>query len=104
MADLKAVTQRIRANGAKRPTPETRVEVVSALSSKWEGVQAVAVDVLAGATAIVWTTYENFLPIVLIESAAGPFVVLWCGRCDGSCLKRMSPGCWTCTSIYRDYC
>src|SRR5688500_14610262 len=48
MADLRAVTDRLRSLGSKRPTPESRAEVVAALSGKWEGVQAVAVEVLAG--------------------------------------------------------
>jgi HEAT repeat protein len=48
MADLRAVTERLRSLGAKRPTPESRAEAVAALSSKWEGVQAVAAEVLAG--------------------------------------------------------
>jgi HEAT repeat protein len=48
MADLRATTARLRQLGTKRPTRETRAEVVAALSSKWEGVQAVAVEVLGG--------------------------------------------------------
>ncbi len=47
MADLRAVTERLRSLGIQRPTPAARAEVVSALSSKWEGVQAVATRVLA---------------------------------------------------------
>mgnify|MGYP001806936847 CR=1 FL=1 len=48
MADLKAITERLRSFASRRPTPEQRAEVVAALSSKWEGVQATAVRVLAG--------------------------------------------------------
>jgi HEAT repeat protein len=48
VTDLRRVTDRLRELGAKRPTPEARTEVVAALSSKWEGVQAVAAEVLAG--------------------------------------------------------
>jgi HEAT repeat protein len=48
VVELRAVTERLRSLGAKRPTPEARSEVVAALSSKWEGVQAVAAEVLAG--------------------------------------------------------
>jgi HEAT repeat protein len=48
MADLRATTARLRQLGTKRPTPATRAEVVAELASKWEGVQAVAVEVLGG--------------------------------------------------------
>ena len=48
MADLRQVTDRLRQLGAKRPTTASRAEVVAALSSKWEGAQAVAARVLAG--------------------------------------------------------
>lgn len=46
MADLREVTSRLRQLEAKRPLPEYRAEVAAALSSKWEGVQAVAAEVL----------------------------------------------------------
>jgi len=48
LADLKVMTQRLRLLGADPPTVEARAEVVAGLSSKWEGVQAVAAGVLAG--------------------------------------------------------
>ncbi len=46
MSDLRQVTARLRQIGATRPTPEARAEVAAALSSKWEGVQAVAANIL----------------------------------------------------------
>lgn len=46
MADLREITARLRQLGAKRPTPKARAEVVAALASKWEGVQAVAAEAL----------------------------------------------------------
>lgn len=47
MSNLRELTTRLRALGGKRPTVESRAEVATALRSKWEGVQAVAVEVLA---------------------------------------------------------
>jgi HEAT repeat protein len=46
VSDLRQVTNRLRQLGAKRPTPESWAEVAAALSNKWEGVQAVAAQVL----------------------------------------------------------
>jgi hypothetical protein len=48
MADLREITYRLRRIGQKRPSPEARAEVAAALSNKWEGVQAVAAQVLGG--------------------------------------------------------
>jgi hypothetical protein len=47
MSNLRELTVRLRELAARRPTAEARAEVATALQSKWEGVQAVAVDVLA---------------------------------------------------------
>ncbi len=46
MADLRAICERLRLMANRRPNPEQRAEVIAALSSKWEGVQASAVRVL----------------------------------------------------------
>jgi HEAT repeat protein len=46
MTDLRQVTDRLRRLGARRPTTGARSEIVIALASKWEGVQAVAAEVL----------------------------------------------------------
>lgn len=47
MADLRAISENLRALTGRRPTPAQRAEVIAALSSKWEGVQATAAQVLA---------------------------------------------------------
>lgn len=47
MADLGILTERLRSLDTRRPTPERRAEVVAVLSSKYEGVQSVAAQVLA---------------------------------------------------------
>jgi HEAT repeat protein len=46
MSNLLELTTRLRKLATRRPTAESRAEVATALQSKWEGVQAVAVEVL----------------------------------------------------------
>ena len=46
MDELQRLTSDLRSFGEQRPTPERRVQVIAALASKFEGVQAVALDVL----------------------------------------------------------
>ncbi|WGM40994.1 hypothetical protein [Caulobacter sp. NIBR1757] len=47
MTDLKAKTAELKALGRLKATPSRVAEVKAALSGKWEGVQAVALQVLA---------------------------------------------------------
>ena len=47
MSNLRELTARLRTLASRRPTAEASAEVETALQSKWEGVQAVAVEVLA---------------------------------------------------------
>jgi HEAT repeat protein len=46
-SDLKQITNRLKDFGSRTATPEARKEIMTALESKWEGVQAVAAKVLA---------------------------------------------------------
>jgi HEAT repeat protein len=46
-SDLKQTTDRLKEFGSRSATPEAREEIMAALESKWEGVQAVAAKVLA---------------------------------------------------------
>lgn len=46
MTDLQTTVNELRSLGSRRPTPERRAAVARALSSKFEGVQSVAAQVL----------------------------------------------------------
>ena len=55
MADLKELTRRIQELGENKPTESSRKEIESYLSSKWEGVQAAAIQALGA-----WGDRQSF--------------------------------------------